>query len=168
MNAYKPSHIANFFLKKANDQGIDVTILKLLKLVYIGYGWVLALTGRKLFDEDIQAWQHGPVVPSIYYEFKHFGKAPINKFATDFNLETNDLSVPEINENDEDVLFILNRVWDIYHKFSAWALRDKTHEPDTPWTKTYNESTPNKIIEPGIIKEHFETKIKQYLDAAEQ
>jgi uncharacterized phage-associated protein len=44
MKIYTPSHIANYFLKRAESQGE----FKLLKLVYIGYGWVLALTDRKL------------------------------------------------------------------------------------------------------------------------
>lgn len=169
MKTYKPSHIANYFLKRAESQGIEITLLKLLKLVYIGYGWVLALTGRKLFDEDIQAWQHGPVIPSLYYEFKPFGRMPIDKFASDLNLETLQLCIPEIDKDDKDVLLILERVWDIYHKFTASTLRNKTHEADTPWTATYKgENGANKTISTDLIKEHFIKKIEGYLDAAER
>ena len=168
MEIYKPSHIANYFLKRADSEGLEITILKLLKLVYIGYGWVLALTDRKLFEEDIQAWQHGPVIPSLYNEFKHFGRKPITSFATDFDLETFELCVPEIDKDDEDVLLILGRVWDIYHKFTASALRNKTHESGTPWTETYTEDGETKIISTPLIKEHFKKKITGYLDATEQ
>ena len=30
----------------------------------------LALSGEPLFDEEIEAWDHGPVVPSMYQYFK--------------------------------------------------------------------------------------------------
>jgi uncharacterized phage-associated protein len=169
MKIYTPSHIANYFLKRAESQGIDITLLKLLKLVYIGYGWVLALTDRKLFDEDIQAWQHGPVIPSLYYEFKPFGRMPIDKFATDLNLETLYSYIPEIDKDDKDVLLILARVWDIYHKFTASTLRNKTHEADTPWTETYKGGIgANETISTDLIKAHFKKKIEGYLDAAER
>lgn len=168
MKTYKPSHIANYFIKRAESKGLDITILKLLKLVYIGYGWVLALTDRKLFEEDIQAWQHGPVIPSLYNEFKHFGKTPINSYATDFDLETYEFCAPEIDNDDKDILLILGRVWDIYHKFTASALRNKTHESDTPWSKTFDEAITNKVIDSELIKNHFQKKIKEYLDATER
>ncbi len=40
--------------------------MKLHKLLYYAAGWHLGFTGEPLFDEDIEAWQYGPVVPSIY------------------------------------------------------------------------------------------------------
>lgn len=53
-----------------------MSLLKLIKLVYLAYGWSIALDYR-LFDEPIVAWKHGPVIRSLYHEFKHFGAAPI-------------------------------------------------------------------------------------------
>lgn len=165
--SYKPSHIANYFLLRANKENIQITQLKLLKLVYIGYGWVLAVLNEKLFKEEIEAWQHGPVIPSLYNEFKHFGKQPINTLATEFDLENFKLSFPKIDINDENTLMVLGKVWDVYHKFSAWALRSKTHEENTPWTDTVkNGEDLGNIIDPNLIKTHFQRKIAKYIDAA--
>lgn len=36
--AYTPQHIANYFLERAEREGVRVSPLKLIKLVYIAYG----------------------------------------------------------------------------------------------------------------------------------
>ena len=61
---YSASHVANFMLDKADQEGRPVTQMKLLKLVYIAYGWYLSLVNKKLFSEEIYAWKHGPVIRS--------------------------------------------------------------------------------------------------------
>lgn len=165
---YTPQHIANYFLDKAEAEGRELTPLKLLKLVYIAYGWVLALTGKKLFDEPIQAWQHGPVVPSLYHEFKHFGKKPIDERAALFDMDSWDMTVPSVHPNDGVGLPILDKVWSAYRRFSGWALRNKTHEPGTPWTQTYDPDVQDKEIPDNLIAPHFRNKIREILDAADR
>lgn len=39
--------------------------VQLQKLVYYSQAWALTWTGRPLFDEEIQAWDGGPVTPSV-------------------------------------------------------------------------------------------------------
>lgn len=159
----EPVCIANFFLKKAKQEDIPVTQLKLLKLVYIGYGWVAAVLDRQLFDEPIEAWQHGPVVNSLYHEFKHYGRDPITTLGVSFDLEREQITYPDIPEDEEDIRFILTFVWDIYKRYSAWALREKTHEENTPWHQTYYDKGAT-VIPYELIKEHFHDKIMEYLE----
>ena len=164
---YEPSHIANYFLKKAHAEDIDVTQLKLLKLVYIGYGWVQAILDRPLFEDDIEAWPHGPVVPSLYNEFKHFGRKPITSLATEFDLDSLELEVPEIATADKNANLVLGKVWDVYYRYSASALRNKTHEANTPWTITYDDGRGRgSEIPPKLIKDHFKKRIAEYVEAA--
>lgn len=40
--------------------------MKLQKLVYYAQSWSLALRGKALFDEPIQAWAFGPVTYSLF------------------------------------------------------------------------------------------------------
>lgn len=161
---YTPGHIANFMLERADREGRALTQLKLLKLVYIAYGWVLATLDKKLFDEPIYAWQHGPVIRSLYDEFKHYGRDPIDCRSVSFDLETFDMTEPRIDDNDTRTLTVLDKVWDVYKGHSAWALRNKTHEPDTPWSRTYQEGVRDTEISDDLIKPHFEAKIRQILD----
>ena len=163
--AYTPQHIANYFLDRAAIEGRGMDPLKLLKLVYIAYGWVLALTGKRLFLEPIQAWKHGPVIPSIYHEFKHYRSQPICEPSGAFDLENGTWEIPKIPNSDSTTNMILEKVWAAYSRYSGWALRNKTHEAGTPWTETYDGSM-DKVIPDALIMPHFHKKIREIVDAA--
>lgn len=67
---YKASDIAKKLIFKAqNDEpngGEKLTNLKLQKLLYYQQGFHLAVFGIPLFNEDVEAWMYGPVVPDVY------------------------------------------------------------------------------------------------------
>lgn len=164
---YTPQHIANFFLDKAEAECVPITPLKLIKLVYIAYGWVLALLGQRLFDEPIEAWKHGPVIPSLYHEFKHYRSEPIVGDATWYDLDTGKTSRPTVPGDDVEVRDILEKVWAAYRRLSGWALRQKTHEDGTPWSQTYDANVMSKSIPDDLIQPHFHQKIQEIVDTAE-
>jgi len=154
---YSASQIANFFLLKAKNDERPITMLKLVKLCYIAHGWYLAVRNCGLIDENIEAWQYGPVVPSVYHEFKHFERNPIDSLATEaifdgmnFRFET-----PEIPKHDNVTRSILEKVWDVYKNMRAGAFIDKTHLENTPWSKHYEKGNPNKAIPDAEIKAHY-------------
>jgi uncharacterized phage-associated protein len=159
----RPVQVANFFLRKAEEEEKEITQLKLLKLVYIAYGWTAALLDKKLFDEPILAWKHGPVVASVYHEFKHFGSKPISEMGVSLDLDSSELTTPLIPQEEKNIIIVLDIVWGVYKKFSAWSLRNKTHEENTPWSETYQLDCSDLAIDHNLIKEHFITKIKSYL-----
>ena len=70
--AYKALDIANKLLAKATDVcgGDLMSNMKLQKMLYYEQGYHLAAFGTPLFDEDIEAWMYGPVVPCVYEHFK--------------------------------------------------------------------------------------------------
>lgn len=74
---YTAGEVANYILDLADRDRVAVTPMKLQKLVYITYGWALALFHLQLFQEKIQAWKHGPVIPSLFHEFKVYTNNPI-------------------------------------------------------------------------------------------
>lgn len=76
-----------------------ITNLKLQKLLYYAQGVFSALTGEFLFEEDFVAWEHGPVIESIYHEFKGYGRDPIP-----YNPKFFDSSYEEIPEEAESIL----------------------------------------------------------------
>ena len=45
----------------AKEQGRDITVMQLLKLIYIANGWSWALLGKQLVRDPVEAWQYGPV-----------------------------------------------------------------------------------------------------------
>lgn len=162
---YTAQHIANFFLDAAEAENMPMTQFKLLKLVYIAYGWYLALTGNRLFLESIEAWKHGPVVSSLYYEFKHFRSDPIVGRSEDIDLDTWDTISRRIPSSDHKTLLILRKVWAAYRRFSPRDLREKTHEPGGPWAKVYQTEMDVVPLNDKDILEHYSKRIGQYLDA---
>ena len=162
---YTPSHVANFILERAEKENINITQLKLLKLVYLMYGWVLAVLDEKLFDEEFQAWQYGPVIVSLYHEFKRFEDNPITDRSMYMDEDRNTF-IPHISNDDDEIITVMEKAWDVYKLFKASALVSKTHEPNSPWEKTFEfnkNNNSNKSITDEEIKEYFIEKIGLYL-----
>ena len=63
----KALDIANAFIVSHADDGF-ITNMKLNKLVYFAYATALR-DGVTLFDDEIEAWQYGAVIPEVYSAF---------------------------------------------------------------------------------------------------
>jgi uncharacterized phage-associated protein len=147
---YDARGVANVILRYANDAGKKLTPMQLIKLVYLANAWSLALLGRALITDDVQAWQYGPVIPNVYRAFNRFGSAPITDYAKQL---FTDLEYPA--DLDQDEQKVVHAVVNSYGHMHAFQLSAKMHEPGTPWTKTYNEKGPYSVIPTSLIKEHF-------------
>ena len=118
--------------------------MRLQKLIYISHGWMLALHDKPLFTDSPEAWQYGPVVPSVYQQYKQFGGNTI----TDIPLvEPEGFSAEETN--------LMRGVWEGYRGYSAIQLSALTHQPNTPWAITRQLSGPGTPISDDLIKEHY-------------
>ena len=164
---YPPEAIANSILWLADEEGRPVTPMQLIKLVYFVYGWVLALLDRKLFDDPIEAWQHGPVVPRIYYQFQKFGGDPITAFAVTPELDAETGAVikkryPVVDPEDKEVLAIIQAVWSAYKKRDGWGLSAITHEEDSAWRKAYQEGKYTRLDDAEIKARSLEGIDKYY------
>ncbi len=142
--AYDAKAVANYFLVLADQQGMQLSSMKLQKLIYYAHGLCLSAYNRPLIDEAIEAWQYGPVVPSIYHEFKEFGSSPIRCRATEAELHEDgsiELRTPSIYDNlnsveNQETKDLLDFTWEAYGKYSAIQLSNLTHEEGTPWAET--------------------------------
>jgi uncharacterized phage-associated protein len=158
---YLPTNIANYFLSRAKQDGIkDMTPMKLIKLVYFSYAWNLAIFERKLFYENIEAWKYGPVVPSIYHEFKRFGNSTIERYAVNFEFENDEMCYPVINRNDKDTIGVVEAVWSAYKNYNGWELSQITHEPNSPWNIAYSIAENSPIDDFHIAKRAKEAILK--------
>lgn len=142
--------IANYFLFLGDYK--DLTNLKIQKMVYYAYGWHLALYNHKLFDEQLEAWDYGPVAPKLYQVFKKYKDHPL-PIPKDFNLNT-------IGDNAK----FLDDIYIKYGHYSAGELCDLTHEEYTPWHVVYNDDSTNFIINDHLIKAYF-TALKELLQS---
>lgn len=152
--AYSAAVIANYFIKKAKLCNETLSPMKLIKLVYLAHGWYLALEHEPLIDEPVVAWQFGPVVESIYQEFKKFGNDQITEFA-----KINEQEAISRLSNDKIALAILDRVWEVYGKYTAIQLSNLTHKPGSPWDIAWHQeegkNIRNHCIQNSLIQEYF-------------
>ena len=118
-------NIADWFLSRLNTEAGDtMSPLKLQKLLYYAQAWHLVFFNSKpLFNEPIQAWRHGPVVPSQYERFAGLTKyvpIPVDEYGV------------EIMEVTPAVENLLLDICDIYGEHQASYLEELTHS-ETPW-----------------------------------
>ena len=125
-----------------NELGDGMTNIRLNKLLYFAQGYSLAKYGESLFDDPIEAWPKGPVVPTIYRHYKSFGK----NMVVDVPPERTAFS-----DQDYSLLFDILPAAEPY---STNELINLTHQPGTPWTKVYEEKK-NRVIPPEMIREYF-------------
>lgn len=142
------STVANYFLSLADEEaGDQLSNMKLQKLLYYAQGFALAINGGPLFAEPIEAWTHGPVVPEIYHSFKTFGSGPIPRSA-EFDPMSLDKATREL----------LDEVYEVYGQYSAWKLRNMTHD-EAPWADAYRVA-PSSNIESHALRDFFKSRIQ--------
>ncbi|MBP6897309.1 MAG: SocA family protein [Pseudacidovorax sp.] len=153
--------IANFFLRRAKAAGESVTPMKLQKLVYYANGWYMGYTNEPLIDEPIEAWQFGPVIPSLYHAFKQFGARAITVEAQDFNPATQSFEVVA-PPSDPALLQFLENIWRSYGQYTGIRLSEMTHAPGGPWEETWREAAGMRGVDipQGRIADHFREAVR--------
>lgn len=148
--SYPVSKIANkIIISLTNVEcGEVITNLKLQKLLYYTQGFNLAIFDYALFEEPIEAWRYGPVVPVVYHKFKEHGYLGIN-----CENIVDDLELDEIEE------IIFNQVLEEYGKFSALKLMNMTHQ-EKPWCEAYNNRN-DKTISEKTMQSFFKNLIDE-------
>lgn len=133
--------VASFFLSKG-----AMSQKKLQKLVYYAYAWTLTLLNddpehleNRLFNEEIQAWVHGPVCPDLYRQYRSYGWSDIP-------------SMPSNVQFDADVLDVLEQVWEVYGDFTGNQLESISHRED-PWKAARMDCSVNEPSQEKISDE---------------
>lgn len=132
---YRALAVANAIIHRAQEARCrDLDPMKLQKLLYFAHGWHLAITGKPLMDEHLEAWEYGPVVPSVYRSFRRYGAEPISDMGTEYR--DGYLASPGIPNDDTEVHDLLNKVWAVYSPLSGLELSRLSHTPGSPWDTT--------------------------------
>nr|WP_315593005.1 type II toxin-antitoxin system antitoxin SocA domain-containing protein [uncultured Cupriavidus sp.] len=141
--------VAQYILKRRQDAGAGLTPLQLTKLTYIAHGHMLARYMRPLYDEEIQAWPLGPMIPSVYRAVREFGSRFVDAVP----------GAPVVDFDAKEV-DIMNRVTDLYGCFDGVVLSSAMHHPGTPWRETRDYLGKNGTISNDCLA-HFYTKIQR-------
>ncbi|WP_139892844.1 Panacea domain-containing protein [Bacillus sp. D386] len=141
--------IADYFIS-LSVPGTDksVTPLKLQKLTFYAQALSYAVNDKPLFNEDFEAWVHGPVSPNLYYKYKNYRSNEI-----DDKVSTPDICPEAVN--------VIKIVWDMYGDKDGKFLENKTHN-ELPWRLARGDldfhQSSNKIIPKPIIDGYYSRK----------
>jgi uncharacterized phage-associated protein len=138
---YDVQLIARYVINRCAQTQRPISNLKLQKILYFVQAEFLVGTGQACFDDDIEAWTYGPVVPAVYFEYKIFGSTNIPDQGND--------GFASISEKDKDRL---NAIIDAAAKYSASSLVEITHR-QSPWKQAYGRV--DNVIKQSKIKEYF-------------
>ena len=133
---HSPISVANYLLKKdkkananakGNGKGNGMEKLKLIKLVYLCHGWSLGFFDEPLVNEKAEAWDIGPVFPSLYRATKEFGDSPIKS-------PLGEGEMPDFDDHQKETVDL---VYKKYHHLSGIQLMRLSLEEETPWYKVW-------------------------------
>lgn len=140
--------IAKWFLSHG-----AMTHKKVQKLCYYAQAWYCALyDGTPLFDDEIQAWVHGPVVSTLYPIYADYKWSEIPQV--------------EFNESilDSKVLDVLEAVYNTYGDLTGDQLESLTHSEE-PWIIARGECKPWETSTTPItcasMREYYSKKYEQ-------
>ena len=139
-----PVYVANNFIRKGKVEDIEITPLKVQKLVYFLYREYLKETNELLFSEQFEVWSKGPVIPSIYVEFRTYGNKPIKKYATDSEGVCTIVAEKDVFKN------CIDKVWAFFKDYTGEQLSELTHREGTAWSKA--KATQSRFLDVGDIK----------------
>ncbi len=153
---------AKYFIIKASQENaaavLEMTNMKVQKLLFYAQSIHLALCDRPLFNEPIEAWRYGPVCPPAY------------QFYSDF--EARQLPLPEahfLTTISSEINNLLGQVWQYWGKYHSYQLSAMNYQ-EKPWQKARNglppEAASHNLILLEELKELGSQKVKELLETS--
>ena len=156
--SYKVLDVCQHVINYSNEHDYGISNLKLQKILYFiqAYFFITKKDHTPCFDEKIEAWDFGPVVPEAYHEYKQYGSGdiPIIKsfiiFDKDnvWNSKRVKFEDTEISDNDKS---LIDKVIDKFADYSATDLVSLTHR-QSPWIDAYTPYHNNEITIESMIE----------------
>ncbi|MDA3849379.1 Panacea domain-containing protein [Lactobacillus delbrueckii] len=140
-NGFDVFRVSNLVIDTAKESNIELTSLKLQKILFILQGFYLYKYKARLIDGNFAKWQFGPTEKESYNYFKSYDSAEITDEAFDFSTETFEITpIPPISADDigsdrfADLKFELTKLLSIL----TWKLIELTRN-DASWSNYEEE-----------------------------
>jgi uncharacterized phage-associated protein len=148
--------VANAILDLADQAGIEVTPLKLQKLIYFAHGHSLRTRGHELVFNSFLAWDHGPVVQVAYKQFSDLRHRKIDRRARWKNFATSNFEIACAQLSVEEMT-CLSDAMSIYGPVDAYTLSKMSHAPNGPWSivRSAPGRYPDRLISKELIAQYF-------------
>lgn len=130
-----PTILSNNILQRAFKENIPVTPMKLQKILYFVSCEYVKATDCELLSEDFCVWQYGPVLPSVYNEFRSFHGNQITEYAKDANGDSfvyNESTSPNLRAS-------IDFIWAFFKDKGGIELSQITHEDGSGWSSAFEK-----------------------------
>lgn len=128
--------------------GWRVSNLQLQKMLYLADMNFVGKNSERLIDEDFEAWDYGPVLPTLYHTCKAFGAKPVpNVF----------WGVGNIIGTREAAM--LDAAWENLRAMNPGRLVENTHWAGGAWAKRYVPGAKGIKIETGDMIDEYRRRI---------
>ena len=142
--AHDARAVANRLIELATEDGNQLTVMQVIKLVYFCQAWMLGLYERPLIEQPVEAWRYGPVIRDVYDSFKHYRGRPIKSKTR--------VPTPHLDDDEQD---LVGQVYRKYGHLSGIRLSELTHEDGTPWHQVWRTNRRDSIIPRRIMQEYY-------------
>ncbi len=142
--------LAYWFIAKATEAGSPINPAKLIQLVVLANQEHIRDFGQPLMNERPEAWEHSPMIPTLYHEYKNHG------FFSPIEHPSRRQSPPE---PDEALEAFLSKIWTTYSKYTARQLTRAAVSPGTPWalSRESQEEGRRPIITQETIQQYYDS-----------
>lgn len=129
---FDPRSVANLLLDTAEGRSKPLTNLALQKLLYFAHALFLIEAKKPLVLGYFEAWQYGPVHPTVYKAFKVAGDQPIDFRAVKTDLVTGK-TIAVAPAESRHVQDLVSRIIDSYGRMTPGRLVEISHAKNGPW-----------------------------------
>lgn len=144
---YNALDVAEYIILYEEENGHLINNLKLQKILYFLQAEFIVAYNKTLFDEDIIAWDFGPVVKSVYFNYNVFGSASIF-----LNKSKRRRAYIKLEHRQT-----INAILEQARQYSSTQLVQICHN-QTPWKNGYCRW--NKVISPYELRDFFKEEEK--------
>ena len=132
--------IAQYIINKCTVEKKPISNLQLQKILYFIQLEFLK-QGDQAFEDDFQAWQFGPLIPSVYYRFCGYGSSLIRM--------TYNLNIDGIHFE------VVDKIVESRRSEDPWSMVTQTHEKGKAWDIVYaNGDGKYNIIPKELIRDN--------------
>lgn len=149
--AMEAMEVAKYIINLYYEMNQPLSNLKLQKLLYFVQGASLAIFNKPAFEDNIEAWQYGPVVPNVYFPYSLYGPLDI-KVQYDNTI------------SDEQIEKVTRFISFYYRNVDPFSLVNETHKDGSPWSNVYHIHK-KSIISTKAISSYFkEYYLKEWFE----
>ena len=135
----KATDLAKYIINTSYRGLSNLELQKTMYFVELDY---YKQTGKHLVDDDFKAWQYGPVVPSVYEEYRSYGSRYIEE-----------ADMPDESKMSQVNTSIIEETVDRCSDRKSWELVKESHRSDGAWQKTLDDGGYGDTIQQEFIAE---------------